>query len=391
MRLTPGQDQALKATEAAVAAKQRLFLWWMGGVRAGKSYGATMCFLHHQESRQDGLYLILAYTQTQALRVFGEPFKTLGEAMGYTVRVTGGSQPSIRVWPDGRAYKRGMDGGNLFLLKGADGLGRDKSIQGLTCDGMLADEVPLLDRNTVHQAEARVSRPGGLRIYTSNKTHQYHWTVKYYIDRIRSGAIKGQVIDSSIQDNPHIDADYVAERSSEYTGNTLTRFMDNQFTLDAPPIYAVKIKEPSGPDGRLVVGVYGHPGGYEIVFARLNDGLELDHAHSLPVTTDLGAFIAENACGKPHRIMLNKAQTIAARWLRKRQWAITSYGGANDARVQEPMLKACGAGLVSVKPDAYNLIEALKTHHDPAKLDYPVIAAVEALGYCVRSLLLKPA
>ncbi|MYF38267.1 MAG: hypothetical protein F4219_05800 [Gammaproteobacteria bacterium] len=391
MNLTPSQEEALQATEAAVVAKQRLLLWWMGGVRAGKSYGSALCFLRHQHDREQALYLILAYTQSQAQRVFGPVFQNLGEALGYTVRVTGGSSPKIEVWTDGRSYKRGMEGGNVFLLKGADTIGRDRAIQGLTCDGLLCDELALLDRNTVHQAEARVSKPGGLRIYTTNKTHEYHWSVKYYVNRIKSGAIQGKILDCSVQENPHIDADYVAERCSEFTGNTLTRFMENEFSLDAPPIYDVKVlDDPLQTDGRLAVSIYGHPNGYEVVVARLTtDGLYLDNAYSLPVQTDVVQFVKENVGAAPNVVLLNRTQTILARWLRRQRWPIKGFGGPGDARVQEPLLKACGRGLVTMNPDAYGLIEAVKTHHQPGRLDYPVIAAVEALGYTVRSRLME--
>ena len=392
MELTSGQNKALTAVNEAVANKQRLLLWWMGGVRSGKSYGTSLCFLEHQRNKNNAQYLILAYTQNQALKIFGKYFKEIGEALGFTVKVTSGSQPSIQVWPDGRPYKRGMDEGNVFIIKGADATGRDRNIQGLTCDGLLCDELPLLDRNTVHQAEARVSKPGGLRIYTSNKTHEYHWTVKYYVNRIKSGEIDGLVIDSPIQENQHIDSSYTKERCMEFRGNTLARFMNNEFTLEAPPIYDVKFDENTNTKGKLVISIYGHPNGYEVMFGRMTTKLYLESVWSLPTSTDIVEFIKEQiGKSKIHRIMLNKSQTILARWLRREQWPVTGYNGTGDSRVQEPLLKACSKGIVTMDPNSINLVEAVKTHHNPANYDFPCIVAMEALGYCVRSLLLSHA
>lgn len=392
MDLTTGQHKALAAVNKAVANKQRLLLWWMGGVRSGKSYGTTLCFLEHQRTRVNAQYLILAYTQNQALKIFGKYFKEIGEAMGFTVRITQGSQPLIQVWPCGTPWKRGMEGGNQFIIKGADAVGRDRNIQGLTIDGLLCDELPLLERNTVHQAEARVSKPGGLRIYTSNKTHEYHWTVKYYVNRIKSGEIEGLVIDSPIQENQHIDNDYVKERCMEFKGNTLARFMNNQFTLEAPPIYDVKFDEGKSFGGKLVISIYGHPNGYEIMFGRMTNKLYLESVWSLPTSTDVVAFIKEQkGRTKIDRIMLNKSQTILARWLRRERWPVTGYNGTGDSRVQEPLLKACSRGMVTMDSNSINLVEAVKTHHNPATYDFPCIVAMEALGYCVRSLLLNHA
>ena len=396
MDLTAGQTQAYRAVTEAVAKQQRLLLWWSGGVRSGKSYGTTLCFLEHQRNRINALYLILAYTQSQALKIFGKYFQTIGEDMGFTVKVTGGNQPSITVWPDGSPYKKGKEGGNVFMIKGADSTGRDRNIQGLTCDGLLADELPLLNREAVHQAEARVSATGGLRIYTSNKTSEYHWTVKYYINRIKEGSIQGKIIDSPISENPHIDQDYISERCSEYTGNTLTRFMENQFTLDGRAIYNVKIREDLSDNdltGKLYFSIYGHPNGYEIVKAyQVGQTIHLVDVWSLAVSENLIRFLKEQAGGKkPSRVMVNRSQSVLARWLRALQWPVTGYFGPNDARVQELLLKATGEGLVSMDVRSMALIEAVRTHHKPGVYDFACIVAVEALGFLLRSHLLTHA
>lgn len=374
-RATPSQKEVMKILKAAKG--DRSFIWWSGGVRAGKSFGSAIAFMEHQRTRKDKRYLILCYTVTQAIEIYGPYFLTIGEAMGYNMKLIRGANSRIEV----------LETGNVFLLKGGDKEGKDKSIQGLTMEGLLADEVVLLNRAALHQAEARVSGQGALRIYTSNKSSIYHWSYKYYVQRIQRNEIAGHVLDCSLEDNTHVNSDYRAERSAEFTGNTLRRFIDNEFTLDAEPIFDALTGMKAEIDAKKepYYAIYGHPQGYEAVQCWLihcRDGVHLNlwKVHSVKRYQDLGRLLQGR-----ERCLVNSSQLITARWLRRKGFAVKGYQeDVRDARI-EVMKRACADGRVWINPEDDGLMEAVKTYYAPNKIEFPVVLAIEAMGEVLRS------
>lgn len=377
--LTKATPSQLEVMELVKGSKERLFIYWLGGVRAGKSFGSAMAFMEHQRDRTDATYLIMAYTQTQALTIYGDYFRTIGTKMGYEIKVVRGAQPRIDV----------KDNGNTFLIKGADKAGRDASIQGLTVDGVLCDEVVLLDRPTVHQAEARASKSGALRIFTSNKANEYHWTSKYYVERIKSGAINGKLLDCRVQDNPHVDADYVAERCSEYEGNTLKRFMENEHTLDGMPLYNAVMGLPAveGP-ATPYVSIYGHPGGYEVVQAVLTgEGLCVTSAGSLSNLVKPMEWLQQQYGNHRPQVLLNRSQGILARWLRRAHFPVRGYKEGYQAIASEALTKACARQALWIDDRQSSLVEAIRTYHKPLDPPFLCIRALEALGWILSPLI----
>lgn len=370
---TPSQKQVMQLVTGFRT--QRNFIWWSGGVRAGKSFGSAMAFLEHQRDRKGKRYLVLAFTVTQAIEIYGPYFQAIGEAMGYTMKLVRGANSRIEV----------AETSNVFLLKGADKEGKDKSIQGLTMEGLLADEVVLLNRSALHQAEARVSGEGALRIYTSNKQSRYHWTYKYYVQRIERKEIAGMVIDCDLQDNHHVNADYQAERASEFTGNTLRRFIDNEFTLDGDPVFDAKVGH-CPLDGRreTYLGIYGHAKGYEAVSATVIHGksvhLQLWKAFSFRRYQEIQPLLIDRP-----RCLVNSEQLITARWLRRKGYPVKGYQeDVRGARV-EVLKRMCAEERVWLNPDDDALMEAVKTYYNPKSMDFPVVLAIEALGEVLRS------
>lgn len=375
-KATPSQKEVMAYVHDRIVSGERGFVYWLGGVRSGKSFGTAMAFMEHQSHRRDANYLILAYTQTQALTIYGAYFRTIGEAMGLDVKVTSGAKARISI----------PETGNVFLVKGADSEGRDKAIQGLTVAGLIADETVLLNRQALHQAEARVSDNGALRIYTSNKANEYHWTSKYYLKRIKSGAIAGKVVDSVVADNSHVAADYVAERSAEYTGDTLTRFIDNEFTLEGRPLYDIRlgIKKDRG---YVMVTIYGHPAGFEILVSSVGSLLMFTDAVSLDIGEDPIKWIREHV-PQCWRLLLNGDQPLLARRARRYGISVKSYREHYMSSYNEVLARACARKLVWVDPKHEGLVEAIRTYYRPGEYQFPMVRAVEATGMMLRSLLL---
>ena len=368
---TPSQRQVMEYVAARQKSKQRGMVWWTGGVRAGKSFGACIAMLEHQTTREGKTYMVLAYTAGQAISVFGTAMETIASTMGFTTKMNrSASNPRLTV----------VETGNEFLFRGADKAGRDKAIQGLTLDGLIVDEVPNLYRDTVHQAEARVSGIGGLRIYTCNKTSPYHWTTKYYVNRIKEEKIDGLLVDCTMQDNPHIDPGFLAERAGEFTGQTLTRFINNEYSLEQPPIYRPVIGRDAEQD--TVMGlwciIYSHHLGNEVLMGEL-------YPEKVQVLAAQTMAHSENiTIPQEAMVLLNANQQLMARSLRKGNYSVRAYQEGFQVYRMNLLIEACTRELVWVDMDAVGLMEAINSYHTPGVYEFPVMMAVEALAHLVR-------
>ena len=367
---TPSQRQVMEYVQARHKAGERGMVWWMGGVRAGKSFGACIAMLEHQRHRTGKQYMVLAYTAGQAINVFGTAMERIAAEMGYETKLNrSAANPRLLI----------KDNGNEFLFRGADKAGRDRAIQGLTLSGLIVDETPNLMRDTVHQAEARVSGHGGLRIYTANKTSPFHWTTKYYLERLTAKSIDGLVVDCTMADNPHIDSAFASERAGEFTGDTLTRFIGNEFTLDRPPIYRPGMgPPPEASPGKTLISLYGHPGGYECIEAQW-----LGQTLMVTGATSCGAY--EDLPIQHEEVLLNGHQGLLARRLRRHGIAVKGYREGHVPANMAILQEACKRSLLWVTMEAASLWEAIQTYSVPGRYDWPAMVAFEALALPLRS------
>ena len=383
---TPSQKEVLDYVAGLKGS--RGLVWWMGGVRAGKSFGSCIAMMQHQKTRRNKQYIVLAYTSQQGIQIFGSALQQVAEAMGYECKLTRGASPRFTV----------VDTGNEFLFKGADKEGRDKGIQGLTLSGLIVDEVPNLMREAIHQAEARCSDPGSLRIYTCNKTSPYHWTTKYYLERLQNGKIQGLVQDCSLQDNPHIDSEYAEELSNEFEGATLTRFMENEFTLDGKPIYqpVIGLRTKHCEDDESFTAIMAHHQGYEVVKAvkcfltiefleELKERGLYDSSYERACLNIVSAdSVSSVKIEKDETIFLNHSQRLLARKLFLKNHRVKPYPEGFCHDEHEVMQEACKQNLVRVKENS-GIMEALACTYKPGDYRWPIVRAFEALAYVLRN------
>ena len=368
---TPSQKEVLAYVQQRAKDGERAFVYWMGGVRSGKSFGACLALLEHLSSRENETYMVLSYTASQGLAIFGRELCRIAEVMDLAPKLTRGANPRL-------SFKENTC---EVLFKGADKEGRDRAIQGLTLSGLVADEVPNLHRATLHQAEARVSGHGGLRIYTSNKTSPYHWTTKYYHDRLKDGALDGLLIDSVVADNANVDTAFVEERAGEFTGDTLTRFIENEFTLDEPPIYkpGMELGEVKGEPS--YTAIYGHATGFEVLSTvKVRERLCVTAAASYGAYQDLAEVLTP---GVP--FLVNNEQPLLARQIRTAGETVRGYRSDFDPRLMEVIKDACRQELLWVSDKIQGLWEAIHCYSRPGVYHWPIIHALEALAYPLRS------
>ena len=369
---TPDQMLALAEVEVATASGARLFQLLYGGVRAGKSTCGAFGIAIHSIGRVGCEYIVGAYTQRQAMAIFMPKFKMAAELLDIHYKASKSlSNPHIEF------------GANIISLFGGSDVGRDRNVQGLTIAGLLLDEIPLLNREFVHQNEARASEDGALRIYTANKVHPYHWTTKYYFNRAKAGTIKASLYDSDTSDNQHISQDYIDERINEYDDLHRTRFIDNEFALDASPLYEPQFDDAVGDD--LISVIYGSGNTmYVLTAARAEYGIciteAVEYAASTPITElVLGATVLVNA----DRPMLAKA-------LRRSGNVVRGYMGEYIPRRLEQSQRALAGGEMRISPGLDTLTEAIDEYNTGGMYRSDYIRCMEALGeYITRRKVTK--
>ena len=357
--LTPGQEKAIAALDAAMANSERLFVLWYGGVRGGKTVGAAKLLTRHSYNRAEQ-YIVGAYTQRQAWNIIAPKVKAECEIMG--VRYKAHRDPN----------NPRMDVGDCeYLIYGGKDSGQDRNVQGNTAAGLLLDEFVNLNEDFVKQCEARTSVAGALRVYTGNKPSPHHWTTEYYYNRALRGEIRALLLDTDTEENQFLDREYVEERINEYDDKTRDRFINNLFVLDRPPLYTPPVVAPvTGKVDIAVIAILGADAYVMPVFNRekvytVGDGSK----HRVPFTPEIEAGI----------YLVPDTFPLLARDLRRKGRRVKVYRTNPDDKRREIAQRLTGQGHVAVATDAKDLLRAIETYAIPGMSDLYLIPAIDGL------------
>ena len=364
---TAKQRKAIAAVRKAIKSNERLLLLLYGGIRAGKSTAAVASIVEHSQKRTGVLYGLGAYTLRQAFEIFEPKFIDVCSEEGISFHaVRSNSDPHFDV------------GENRFMLSGGNDMGRDRHIQGLTWDGLILDELPLLNRDYVMQAEGRVSGAGALRIYTANKPNPYHWTTKHYYKRAQQGAIKATLLDWDTRDNPHIGQDYIDERLNEYDDKYRDRFINNEFVLDALPIYEPMFDDAST-DGEKVTVLYGNGIGFDMVEAAVTPyGLCASNAITVNLPELLGLIPDMGLT------FVNSDRPLLARRIRGAGKPVRGYLADFQPRRVEYTQVAISEGRLRLAPNVDDLIEEISMYSTGGIYRNGFVRGFEILGEYVQ-------
>ena len=247
---TPNQKQAIRFMLEA-----RKPSVWAGAIRSGKTVGAGIALTLHAQSRR-GKYILAGKTYTAIKR-----------------NVVPVINQACRAYKIPYVFKRSeqtltVNNSEIYMF-GANNESSQDYIQGLTADGFMLDELPLLPKSFYVQAIGRCSNPDPLMMATMNKVSPNHWTKTELIDE---GAVG--LIESGLDDNPHItDATKDLFRSA-IGGHYALRMLDNEWADATGRIWAdIPVWEMQEPDGPIYAGVdAAESGTTAAVFAkRLTD------------------------------------------------------------------------------------------------------------------------
>jgi len=225
---------------------------WLGTVRAGKSIGGMMALLDHME-RHPGIYFVSAASNTNVEANLWPNFIRILQSKGlsFDERRWGGRHIHT---PYGKVF---------FLL--AHDAGSRKTVQGITFNGGLSDEILLYPRNFIMELIGRFSLDDPLWIMTANKAVPNHW-IK--VDWIDNGYV--HTFESDYSDNPHISETAKEWWKNLITGSDRKRMLENEWASD--------------------LGMIGNP---HVGKPRIAKGKGTRHAYSIWVDDARNSAIAE--------------------------------------------------------------------------------------------------
>lgn len=196
-----------------------------GAVRSGKTVASLLSFLIIvAEAPPTGLLIISSKTLQTAERNLIEPLQdpALFGPIAAQVHHTRGSNTCSIL------------GRTVHIIGAADARAESK-LRGLTAYAILLDEAVLLPEDYVAQALARCSVPGARLIMTTNPAGPRNWLRQKYI--LRAAELDLGHWHFTLDDNPFLDADYVASLKRELTGVWYQRMILGRWVQAEGAIY----------------------------------------------------------------------------------------------------------------------------------------------------------
>lgn len=192
---------------------------WSGAVRSGKTIASLLRWLMYVVTAPRGGALIVSgkTLDTVARNVFGplqDPAIT-GPAARHIHYTRGASTATIL--------------GRQIEIITANDARAESRLRGMTAAGAYVDELTVLPEQFFAQLLARLSVPGAKLFGTTNPDGPAHWVRKKYL--LRQGELDLRSWHFTLDDNPALDARYVAALKTEYTGLWYRRFILGEWCL----------------------------------------------------------------------------------------------------------------------------------------------------------------
>jgi PBSX family phage terminase large subunit len=202
-----------------VEAQSRINIW-VGAVRAGKTIAAIIRWLDHVARGPEGDLMMVGKTERTLKRTTLDPI----------TEIVGDDQCRVN-WGMGEARILGR---RVYLL-GANDQRAEEKLRGVTLAGAYGDEVTTWFAEFFGMLLARLSVPNAKFFGTTNPDTPAHWLKRDWLDR--AGELSLKYFTFTIDDNPTLDAEYVAELKREFVGIWYQRYILGQWVEAAGRIY----------------------------------------------------------------------------------------------------------------------------------------------------------
>ncbi|MCO7195401.1 PBSX family phage terminase large subunit [Pseudonocardia sp. McavD-2-B] len=198
---------------------------WEGSIRSGKTVGSLLRWLMHVAHVRDlpgELFMFGRTRDSIARNVFGplrdrSLFGPLARQVDYT---TGAATATIL--------------GQTVHVLGANDKQAEEKVRGLTGKGAYGDELTTVPAPFFRQSLGRLSVKGAKLYGTTNPDNPAHWLRQDYL---LDPALDLRSWHFTIDDNPHLDPDYVRNIKAEYKGLWFKRFILGQWVQAEGAIY----------------------------------------------------------------------------------------------------------------------------------------------------------
>jgi PBSX family phage terminase large subunit len=217
--LSPKQIRSIAESE-----RHRLSVW-SGAVRSGKTIASLIAFLIAVAGAPSSGLIIICGRSLQAIeRNILDPLQdaALFGPLARLVVHTRGATTAVIL-------------GRTVHLIGASDARAEGRIRGATVYLAYADEVTLMPEGFFNQLLARLSVPGARLLGTSNPDGPAHWLRKKFL--LRQDELDLASWHFTLDDNPSLEAAYVAALKAEYVGLWYRRFILGEWCLAEGVVY----------------------------------------------------------------------------------------------------------------------------------------------------------
>ena len=140
------------------------------------------------------------------------------------------------------SQKEGVLFGHTVFLEGTNDTRAEGKIRGMTLTGAYCDEVTLFAEEFFAMLLSRLSEQGAKLFATTNPDSPQHWFKIKYINR--ADFLNMDITRFTIDDNPHLPAEYVEALKKEYTGVFYKRFIMGQWVVAEGACYPLFADNP---------------------------------------------------------------------------------------------------------------------------------------------------
>jgi len=201
---------------------------WHGSIRAGKTIGSLvrwMLFLAN--APLGGELVIIGRTRDAAWRNVISPLQDpsiTGTAAALVVGNYGA--PTVTIL------------GRRIHVLGASDAKAELVIRGMTVAGAYVDEVTTIPEQFFTQLLGRMSVRGAKLFGTTNPDNPAHWLKRKFIDRINA-LPHWRVFHFTMDDNPSLTPEYIAQKRLEFTGLWYRRFILGEWVAAEGAVYSM--------------------------------------------------------------------------------------------------------------------------------------------------------
>jgi PBSX family phage terminase large subunit len=198
---------------------------WQGSVRSGKTVSSLLRFL----------MAVAAAPTSGRILVFGKTRESIARNVFSVLCDPAIFGPLARLTTYNSGAATATILGREIDVLGANDATAEPKVRGMTLALAYGDELTVIPEAFFTQVLARLSVKGAQLFGTTNPDGPNHWLRRKFL--LRQGDLNLRSWHSTLDDNPHLDPDYVRDLKAEYTGLWYRRFVRGDWCMAEGAIF----------------------------------------------------------------------------------------------------------------------------------------------------------